>query len=165
MGNQAPNPVSRELRKEHWLRLQLTASCFCPFSPPPPPASADDPSSNQLLLLLLLMTRPRTNSSTFSDVVPDKQLAPRPNKPQFFYLVPVLRSLRLLDGVGGSIREAEWDEVQGVLRLIRGSPNNIRESMDNAAAWLDDQKTYDKASAGSAPRLSTSAVVGDGKPA
>ena len=62
--------------------------------------------------------------------------APEPTKPLFFYLVPIVRSRELLRRAQTLATEGEWDELNSTVNRVTGPPNEIRENLFKAAAYL-----------------------------
>lgn len=68
----------------------------------------------------------------------------RPQKPLFFYLVPLVRVRDLLTELEEPVQEARFDEVRAGLSSILGAPNNARENMVNAKLLLPDRAKRDR---------------------
>ena len=63
--------------------------------------------------------------------------APPPSKPLFFYIVPLVRARALLSRAERQATNGYWDDLSATLRQVIGSPNDVRENMFKAAAYLD----------------------------
>eukprot|EP00798_Chlamydomonas_sp_ICE-L_P024700 gene24700-10335_t len=78
-------------------------------------------------------------------MIPDSTLQFKPDKPMYFFLVPLLRSKGLLEDCSGLIEEAEWQRLRQVLARISGNPNNVRSNLDSVIALIDNSRTRDQA--------------------
>lgn len=78
-------------------------------------------------------------------LVPDRQVRPKPSKPLFFYLVPILRIQALIGDLETAAEAGEWGELRNILQRISKEPNNAKENLKSAAACLDDDKQFEKA--------------------
>lgn len=62
--------------------------------------------------------------------------APEPTKPLFFYLVPIVRSRELLRRATKLAEEGEWEELNSTVNAVTGPPNDVKENLFKAAAYL-----------------------------
>ncbi|CAL51862.1 unnamed product [Ostreococcus tauri] len=66
--------------------------------------------------------------------------APEPAKPLFFYLVPIVRSRELLRRAAKSADEGEWDDLSSTVSRVKGPPNDVKENLFKAAAYLSGSR-------------------------
>ncbi|GIL72877.1 hypothetical protein Vretifemale_3169 [Volvox reticuliferus] len=78
-------------------------------------------------------------------LVPTEALRPKPSKPMYFYLVPLLRIQELLGECRTIIEVADWDQLRQALSRIEGPPNNVRQNLDNVIALIPEAKTASRA--------------------
>ncbi|EFJ42976.1 hypothetical protein VOLCADRAFT_83434 [Volvox carteri f. nagariensis] len=74
-------------------------------------------------------------------LIPTEALRPKPSKPMYFYLVPLLRIQELLVDCRAIIEDADWDQLRQALSRIEGPPNNVRQNLDNIIALIPEAKT------------------------
>jgi hypothetical protein len=66
--------------------------------------------------------------------------SPEPVKPLFFYLVPVVRSRELLRRAATLAEDGAWDELNSTVSRVVGPPNNVKDNLFKAAAYLSGSK-------------------------
>lgn len=59
-------------------------------------------------------------------LVPTSQLRPKPSKPLFFFLVPLLRIQELLNESRGVIENGDWATLRILLQRVKDQPNNAQ---------------------------------------
>lgn len=67
-------------------------------------------------------------------LVPTEQLAPKPSKPLFFYLTPLIRVQGILDEIERVIPDGDYQKLKTLLSRIEGPPNNVQENLRFAAS-------------------------------
>uniref|UniRef100_A0A7S0WMP1 Uncharacterized protein n=1 Tax=Pyramimonas obovata TaxID=1411642 RepID=A0A7S0WMP1_9CHLO len=77
--------------------------------------------------------------------IPDKEVRPKPSKPLFFYLVPLVRVQNLLPDLEATVKSGNATAVKAAVQSVLGSPNNAKDNLSNAALCLDDDKDYERA--------------------
>ncbi|KAG2499370.1 hypothetical protein HYH03_002945 [Edaphochlamys debaryana] len=78
-------------------------------------------------------------------LVPTEALRPKPSKPMYFYLVPVLRVESLLSECKAIIEDADWPQLRQALNRIDGPPNNIRTNLDAIIALIPEARSATRA--------------------
>uniref|UniRef100_A0A7S1X3N2 Uncharacterized protein n=1 Tax=Tetraselmis chuii TaxID=63592 RepID=A0A7S1X3N2_9CHLO len=78
-------------------------------------------------------------------LVPTETFRPRPSKPLFFYLTAILRVQSQLKDLERLVDNGELDRVKVVLNRMLGPPGDSKVNLENAIAWLDDNKTREAA--------------------
>lgn len=132
--------------KENWLAESAVAEVMTGGGPSEAAATAGLSADEEATVRRRVLIGGAITAVTIAlSLVPDKALNPKPSKPLFFYLVPLVRAQTLLTETRVAIDNAEWAAVQGAVRSIKGSPTLARENLDNAAAFLEDGKTYERA--------------------
>jgi len=66
--------------------------------------------------------------------------SPEPVKPLFFYLVPVVRSRELLRRAATLAEDGAWDELNSTVNRVVGPPNDVKDNLFKAAAYLSGSK-------------------------
>ncbi len=117
--------------------------------PPPPapaslPAATDTPRPPTPQKRLVLGTLVSIGLAAFA-LVPTKELRPKPSKPLFFYIVPLIRIQDLLNESKSIIEDANWEQLRLVLSRVLGTPNDAKENMFNCVAYIEDGKVAQKA--------------------
>ncbi|KXZ56657.1 hypothetical protein GPECTOR_1g592 [Gonium pectorale] len=74
-------------------------------------------------------------------LIPTEALRPKPSKPMFFYLVPLLRIQELLGECRAIIEDANWGQLRQAVSRIEGPPNNVRQNLDAIIALIPEAKT------------------------
>lgn len=100
-----------------------------------------DPEANQVIQRRLLIGAALTAVGVGFALVPTEKLAPRPARPLYFYLIPLLRAQSLLVEAKQIIEDADWAQLRVLVSRIMNQPNNARDNIKNAVAWIDDSKT------------------------
>jgi len=80
-------------------------------------------------------------------LIPDKESRPKPTKPLFFYLVPLLRIQKVLPDLAETVKTGNVTAVKAGVKTVIASPNNAKENMTNAALYLENDKEYQRANA------------------
>jgi len=80
-------------------------------------------------------------------LIPEKESRPKPTKPQFFYLVPLLRIQKVLPDLAETVKTGNVTAVKAGVKTVIGSPNNAKDNMINAALYLENDKEYQRANA------------------
>jgi len=72
---------------------------------------------------------------------------PKPSKPLFFYLVPLLRIKNILSEIEPTVSKGDPVALRATVNTIVGSPWNAKENLKQAALCLDSDKDYQVANA------------------
>lgn len=108
-------------------------------------AAPVDPEAEATIQRRLLIAGLLSAGALALALIPTDALAPKPQKPLYFYLVPLLRIQDLLNECDQIIQDAEWDQLRLVLSRVQGTPNNAQQNLNNVVALLDDSNTRSKA--------------------
>eukprot|EP00241_Pyramimonas_parkeae_P006631 CAMPEP_0114257448 /NCGR_PEP_ID=MMETSP0058-20121206/18738_1 /TAXON_ID=36894 /ORGANISM="Pyramimonas parkeae, CCMP726" /LENGTH=327 /DNA_ID=CAMNT_0001372175 /DNA_START=36 /DNA_END=1019 /DNA_ORIENTATION=+ len=78
-------------------------------------------------------------------LIPDKEVRPKPAKPLFFYIVPLLRIQRVLEDMETTVRSGDAVALRAQIKTVVSNPFNAKENLKNAALCLESDVSYDKA--------------------
>ncbi|PNH12083.1 hypothetical protein TSOC_001022 [Tetrabaena socialis] len=78
-------------------------------------------------------------------LIPTEALQPKPSKPMYFYLTPILRIQDLLVECRAIIEDADWAQLRQALARIEGPPNNVRQNLDSIIPLIPNAKDAVKA--------------------
>mmetsp|Transcript_10954 Transcript_10954/g.30061 ORF Transcript_10954/g.30061 Transcript_10954/m.30061 type:complete len:326 (+) Transcript_10954:60-1037(+) len=126
-----------------WLN-EADVQFFLGAAPPNPEMVAaaggagEDPQAKEIVQRRLLITALASAAAIGFALVPTEALRPRPSKPLYYYIVPILRIKDLLvDDSPEIIENADWAQLRLLLSRITGTPNKVHENFDNIVALLD----------------------------
>ena len=77
--------------------------------------------------------------------IPTEDLGGKASKPLFFYLVPVVSSLRVLDELEQEVTDGEFLKLKATVAKILEEPGNLRRNLLSAASELEDKGARDRA--------------------
>lgn len=77
--------------------------------------------------------------------IPTEALRIKPDKPLYFYVVPLLRCKELLQSLQATVADADWETLRLILPRINGPPNNANENMGAIVALLEDSRDAKRA--------------------
>eukprot|EP00238_Polyblepharides_amylifera_P005547 CAMPEP_0196583654 /NCGR_PEP_ID=MMETSP1081-20130531/44227_1 /TAXON_ID=36882 /ORGANISM="Pyramimonas amylifera, Strain CCMP720" /LENGTH=310 /DNA_ID=CAMNT_0041904603 /DNA_START=52 /DNA_END=984 /DNA_ORIENTATION=+ len=104
-----------------------------------------DPEEQSTVTRRLLIGLAGIGAFAVLSQVPDSTTRPKPSKPLFFYLVPLIRIQALLPDLEKTVEGGDAESLRAALRSVQGSPNNVKDNLKNAAACLDDDRDFDRA--------------------
>eukprot|EP00199_Chlamydomonas_sp_CCMP681_P002529 CAMPEP_0119102650 /NCGR_PEP_ID=MMETSP1180-20130426/1324_1 /TAXON_ID=3052 ORGANISM="Chlamydomonas cf sp, Strain CCMP681" /NCGR_SAMPLE_ID=MMETSP1180 /ASSEMBLY_ACC=CAM_ASM_000741 /LENGTH=323 /DNA_ID=CAMNT_0007086971 /DNA_START=13 /DNA_END=984 /DNA_ORIENTATION=+ len=97
-----------------------------------------DPEYESVVQRRLLIGGLLTLGAAAFALVPTEALRPKPSKPLYFYVVPLLRVKDLLTECPSIIENADWVQLRQVLTRVQGTPNDLLSNLENVANLLSD---------------------------
>ncbi|KAJ9527316.1 hypothetical protein QJQ45_025536 [Haematococcus lacustris] len=136
--------TSRGGKKTAWLN-EADVEFFVGNSVGETSSAADDPEAAAVVQKRLIIGLGLAAAAGALALVPTEALRPKPSKPLFLYVVPLLRIQGLLKDCEEVVEDGQWDQLRTVLDRIQGNPNNVRDNLDNVVALLPDSSARSNA--------------------
>eukprot|EP00898_Chlorokybus_atmophyticus_P003499 jgi/Chlat1/414/Chrsp10S00056 len=86
-----------------------------------------------------------TAATVAFSLVPSFWTRPKPSKPLYFYVVPLVEVQERLASLQQIATEGQWGTLKTELKRLTSLPLDIRSNLDSAAAYLEEKEAYERA--------------------